>query len=119
MNYEEFKESLAGDAPMAGSPTPLAALWWDAKGDWARAHSLVGHRHSLLCAIHREPRSAHIANDAVQQDAALLVRKSPGQKGIGLDQCQVAPRSVVVQEVPSSAPTLPTSADVNRICVMT
>ena len=20
---------------------PLAALWWDAKGDWARAHSLV------------------------------------------------------------------------------
>ena len=20
---------------------PLAALWWDAKGDWARAHALV------------------------------------------------------------------------------
>ena len=22
-------------------PAALAALWWDAKGDWARAHSLV------------------------------------------------------------------------------
>jgi hypothetical protein len=22
-------------------PVPLAALWWDAKGDWARAHALV------------------------------------------------------------------------------
>lgn len=41
MNYEQFKESLAADTPMAGLPTPLAALWWDAKGDWARAHSLV------------------------------------------------------------------------------
>ena len=41
MNYEQFKESLAGDAPVAALPTPLAALWWDAKGDWARAHSLV------------------------------------------------------------------------------
>jgi hypothetical protein len=41
MNSEQFKESLAGEAPVAGLPAPLAALWWDAKGDWAQAHSLV------------------------------------------------------------------------------
>ena len=41
MNPEEFKVSLAEDAPRAGLSVPLAALWWDAKGDWARAHSLV------------------------------------------------------------------------------
>jgi len=29
------------DAPPDGLPAPLAALWWDAKGEWARAHSLV------------------------------------------------------------------------------
>jgi hypothetical protein len=24
-----------------GLSAPLAALWWDAKGDWARAHTMV------------------------------------------------------------------------------
>lgn len=41
MNIEEFKASIAEAAPQAGLSTPLAALWWDAKGDWARAHGLV------------------------------------------------------------------------------
>ncbi len=26
---------------MAEMTAPLAALWWDAKGDWKRAHGLV------------------------------------------------------------------------------
>jgi hypothetical protein len=41
MNPEQFKSTLANDAPDAALSTPLAALWWDAKGDWARAHALV------------------------------------------------------------------------------
>lgn len=41
MNLEEFKASTASAEPPDGLPVPLAALWWDAKGDWARAHSLV------------------------------------------------------------------------------
>jgi hypothetical protein len=41
MNVEQFRASLADVAPHAGLPAPLAALWWDAKGDWARAHGLV------------------------------------------------------------------------------
>ncbi len=38
MTVEEFN---ALTAPEAEWPAPLAALWWDAKGDWARAHGLV------------------------------------------------------------------------------
>src|ERR1700751_3872652 len=38
---EEFKASIAGESPPAGLSTPLVALWWDAKGDWTRAHALV------------------------------------------------------------------------------
>lgn len=38
---KEFNSSLAGEWPPEGLKVPLAALWWDAKGDWARAHSLV------------------------------------------------------------------------------
>lgn len=41
MSPEEFKSSLAAPAPPADLSAPLAALWWDAKGDWAQAHSLV------------------------------------------------------------------------------
>ena len=40
MNLKEFKTSIAEREPPFES-APLAALWWDAKGDWTRAHALV------------------------------------------------------------------------------
>ena len=33
-----FKASLAAARPPAGLPAPLEALWWQAKGDWDKAH---------------------------------------------------------------------------------
>ena len=41
MNVDRLKQTLTGDAPPHGLTAPMAALWWDAKGDWARAHALV------------------------------------------------------------------------------
>ncbi len=41
MNFEEFRLSVANGEPPAGLSVPLTALWWDAKGDWSRAHGLV------------------------------------------------------------------------------
>jgi hypothetical protein len=41
MKLDEFKASTSGEIPPEGLPAPLAALWWDAKGDWTQAHSLV------------------------------------------------------------------------------
>jgi hypothetical protein len=41
MDADEFRALLQNEAPPAGAPTTLAALWWDAKGEWARAHELV------------------------------------------------------------------------------
>jgi hypothetical protein len=41
MSPEEFRASVAKDAPPHGLSAPLTALWWDAKGDWARGHDLV------------------------------------------------------------------------------
>jgi hypothetical protein len=40
MTVEEFRTSVEGDEP-GEVPAPLAALWWDAKGDWSQAHRLV------------------------------------------------------------------------------
>ena len=41
MSPNEFKASLTLDEPPKNFPAPLSALWWDAKGDWPRAHNLV------------------------------------------------------------------------------
>ena len=39
MEFTRFKESLARDEPPSGLSLPLQALWWDAKGDWDKAHA--------------------------------------------------------------------------------
>ena len=42
MSFAEFEHSLAKDAaPPAGFGAPLRALWFEAKGDWHRAHALA------------------------------------------------------------------------------
>ena len=41
MTAEEFHALANAAAPQEGLTPPLQALWWDAKGDWARAHALV------------------------------------------------------------------------------
>ena len=38
MTLTEFRESLSESQPPAGLGLALAGLWWDAKGDWSRAH---------------------------------------------------------------------------------
>ncbi len=38
MTEAEFRASLTASAPPAGISQALAGLWWDAKGDWAKAH---------------------------------------------------------------------------------
>ncbi|HUK07654.1 MAG TPA: hypothetical protein VLX09_07285 [Stellaceae bacterium] len=38
MDFAKFKASLTLGAPPAGIDQALNALWWDAKGDWKKAH---------------------------------------------------------------------------------
>ncbi|CAN5208474.1 hypothetical protein BH11BAC6_BH11BAC6_00240 [soil metagenome] len=41
MNYESFVGSLTLVAPDADLTIYLQALWYDAKGDWEKAHTLI------------------------------------------------------------------------------
>mgnify|MGYP000896916566 FL=1 len=41
MTLDQFTASLAAAKPPAGLTLALAALWWDAKGDWNAAHAQV------------------------------------------------------------------------------
>jgi hypothetical protein len=38
MTSDEFHQTLIADTPPAELTHALAGLWWDAKGDWTRAH---------------------------------------------------------------------------------
>jgi hypothetical protein len=41
MKAGEFRATLTSEVPPEGASVALAALWWDAKGDWVQAHKLV------------------------------------------------------------------------------
>ena len=41
MDLAAFRTSLEGTEPPPGVGVHLAALWWDAKDDWHRAHGCV------------------------------------------------------------------------------
>lgn len=41
MEIDEFRRSLAASAPPPGAHKLVQALWFDAKGDWNRAHEIV------------------------------------------------------------------------------
>jgi hypothetical protein len=38
MTFDDFRKSLTASEPPAELTLALAGLWWDAKGDWTRAH---------------------------------------------------------------------------------
>lgn len=41
MDFEEFCGSLSVDSPPRAASPLLAALWWDANGNWAKAHEIA------------------------------------------------------------------------------
>ena len=38
MTLDDFRQSLTAAKPPSELTLALAGLWWDAKGDWTRAH---------------------------------------------------------------------------------
>jgi hypothetical protein len=50
MTLAEFKHSVSKAKPPPGLKPALTALWWEAKGDWERAHALVMDESGKDCA---------------------------------------------------------------------
>jgi hypothetical protein len=44
VDLESFKSSLAEAQPPQGLSFALLSLWWDAKGDWEKAHEFAQRR---------------------------------------------------------------------------
>jgi|ERR1700733_4309325 len=63
MDAKLFRETLKQQFPPDGLSAPLAALWWDAKGDWPQAHGLVdeletGQAMAVHAYLHRKEGAA-------------------------------------------------------------
>ena len=41
MNFEEFSQTLSLQEPPRGLSDYLRSLWYDAKGDWEKAHHII------------------------------------------------------------------------------
>lgn len=59
MDLSAFRASVRQDAPPASASPPLQALWWDAKGDWDKAHHCAQQDHersgsSVHAYLHRK-----------------------------------------------------------------
>jgi hypothetical protein len=53
MNFQSFVESIPGNEPPGKLSVYLNALWYDAKGDWHEAHSMIDHLHDeTACWVH-------------------------------------------------------------------
>lgn len=80
MNLEEFNASInEHQAPPTGLSISLNALWWDAKGDWARAHALVDELESVdgmavHAYLHRKEGSASNADYWYQRSGRSFYR---------------------------------------------
>ena len=44
MDLQSFRKTLEGTEPPDNSSLALQALWWDAKGDWEKAHEYAQRR---------------------------------------------------------------------------
>src|SRR6201986_61953 len=67
MTLQEFRDSLSRDEPPRQLDTALAALWWDAKGDWKQSHEAAGQDEGPAAAwvhayLHRKEGDASSAN---------------------------------------------------------
>jgi hypothetical protein len=59
MDINAFKETLTGNVPPNDLSVYLTALWYDAKGDWSKAHEMIqnsSHEHAswIHAYLHRK-----------------------------------------------------------------
>jgi hypothetical protein len=79
MTLDDFRRSLAAAQPPAGLDPSLRALWWDAKGDWPKAHGCAQEDEATTARVH-----AYLhRKEGDQNNAGHWYRKAGAKPAIG------------------------------------
>ena len=81
MDLERFQSSLEAGTPPRGVGALLQALWYEARGDWARAHEIVqaeGGRMAAAVHAYLHRREGDLANADYWYERAA--RKRPASR---------------------------------------
>ena len=89
MTFDDFKKSLSATEPPLTMSRALSGLWWDAKGEWSKAHESAQQDEDVAGAwvhayLHRKEGDA--------SNAAYWYRradKSPSQEPLNLEWEQI------------------------------
>jgi len=83
MNLQEFRDSLSKGIPPSGLSAALCGLWWDAKGDWDKAHesaqqdeSSEGAGFTLISTEKRETSPTHNTGTSAPASLQQAIRWS-------------------------------------------
>ena len=95
MTSEEFMKSLSDETPKTELSAPLLALWWDAKGNWERAHTLVDELETrdgmaVHAYLHRKEGSASNAEYWYQRSGTAFRRPTLGAEWTALVEALLA-----------------------------
>ncbi len=96
MNVREFVGTVGLEAPPEGLAAPAAALWWDAKGEWARAHGLVDELETaegmaVHAYLHRKEGSAANAEYWYQRAGRRFYRETLEEEWVALVEGMTEP----------------------------
>lgn len=103
MNFQQFEDSISGDKPGLELPPPLAALWWDAKGDWARAHAIVDELETtegmaVHAYLHRKEGSASNADYWYQRAGRTFYRLALDEEWSALVEGLLTPAKNIAKD---------------------
>lgn len=90
MDFASFRESLARPEPPEGLSLALQALWWDAKGDWEKAHQCAQEcedEPGMWCMPISTARRAISRMPVIGTAAAARQRRKPGSMKRGKAWC--------------------------------
>jgi len=73
MTLDEFRQSLTATEPPAGLSHALAGLWWDAKGNWARANESAQQDEGVEGIVRRTVQASVLPPTSAMGELRLVV----------------------------------------------
>ena len=103
MQFDTFKASLASPEPPPNLSLALQALWWDAKGDWDKAHERAqerddaagAHVHAYLHRKEGDRQRRLLVPPRRRRPLDAIARRGMGRAGAGVFGLKARPGGIL------------------------